>query len=270
IAIGQGFKLGYRNMMYALGTDIVILWGGRTAKQAGGQRAGKEIRFSYTDVQAIQAECNLVRHVTPELSRSLQVRSRFNAGLFSTHGIAPIYQQIRSMHLDEGRLITEDDFGDARSVCLLGEEVKRQLFASREAVGAQVYIGDVPFTVIGQLEKKDQNNSYNGFDGNKVLIPYSAMAQHFPDARPFIGPGYIENIIFMPRSADDHEAALRQVKTLMGRRHGFDPTDTGAVWAWDTVESARMVATIYDSMQWFLSSMAVITLGLGGLGVMNI
>src|SRR5262249_56022718 len=113
---------------------------------------------------------NLVEEVRWELSRSLQVGSRFNAGLFATHGIAPIYQQIRSMHLDQGRLITTGDFDEARPVCLLGEEVKRQLFAAREAVGAQVYIGDVPFTVIGQLEKKDQNNSYNGFDGNKVLI----------------------------------------------------------------------------------------------------
>jgi putative ABC transport system permease protein len=270
IAIGQGFKAGYRNMMYALGTDIVILWGGRTAKQAGGQRAGKEIRLSYPDVQAIQAECNLVQHVTPELSSSQPVRSRFNAGLFSTHGIAPIYQQIRSMRLAEGRPISEEDYSEARAVCVLGEEVKRQLFAAREAVGAQVYIQDVPFMVIGQLEKKDQNNSYNGFDGNMIMIPYTAMARHFPDARPVIGPGYLENIIFMPRSADDHDAALRQVKTLLGRRHGFDPTDTGAVWAWDTVESARMVATIYDSMELFLSCMAVITLGLGGLGVMNI
>jgi putative ABC transport system permease protein len=128
----------------------------------------------------------------------------------------------------------------------------------------------VPFTVIGQLEKKDQNNSYNGFDGTKVLIPYTAMARHFPDPRPFIGPTYIENIIFMPRSADQHDTALRQVKTVLGRRHGFEPSDDGAVWAWDTVESARMVATIYDSMELFLTFMAVITLGLGGLGVMNI
>src|SRR5215831_4044938 len=157
IAIGEGFKLGYRNMMYAMGTDIVILWGGRTTKQAGGQQAGRDVRFTYEDVQAIQTECYLVRDVTPELASSQQVRSRFNAGLFSTHGIWPIYQQIRSMKLADGALITEADSQEARPVCVIGEDVKRQLFAGRQAVGAQVYIGDVPFRVIGELTKKDQN-----------------------------------------------------------------------------------------------------------------
>src|SRR5512139_920554 len=74
IAIGEGCKLGYRNMMYSLGTDIVILWGGKTSKQAGGQRAGKDIRFSYEDVRAIQRDCYLVKHVTPELSNYRQMK----------------------------------------------------------------------------------------------------------------------------------------------------------------------------------------------------
>jgi putative ABC transport system permease protein len=270
IAIGEGFKLGYKNMMYALGTDIVILWGGRTSSQAGGQRAGKDVRLTYEDVQAIRSDCPLVAQVTPELQGTYSVRSRHNAGLFSIHGVAPVYQQIRSMKLAVGRYITDADFLDCRTVCVIGEDVKRQLFAARSAVGAQVYIKDVPFTVIGELDKKDQNNSYNGMDGNKVLVPYAAMARFFPDPRPFIGPGFVNNIIFMPAGADNHDAALKQVRDLLGRRHGFQPDDKGALWAWDTVESARMVATIYNSMELFLTLMAVITLGLGGIGVMNI
>jgi putative ABC transport system permease protein len=270
IAIGDGFKLGYRNMMYEMGTDIVILWGGRTTHQAGGQRAGRWIQFNYGDIGAIQQDCYLVKDVTPELARDEQMRSRFNAGQFSVHGIATIYQQIRTIRLADGRLITQADEDSAREVCLLGDQVKNQLFAGRHAVGAQVFIGDVPFTVIGELAKKDQNNSYNGLDGDKVLIPYAAMARHFPDPRPFIGPGHIDNIIFTPQTADDHEAALKQVKATLGRRHGFDPDDRGALWAWDTVEEARLVNTIYDSMELFLTFVAVTTLALGGVGVMNI
>ena len=270
MAIGDGFKLGYRKMLSSMGTDIVILWGGRTGSQAGGQRAGHDVRFSYDDVLAIQRECYLVRDVTPELARDLSIRSQFNAGSFSTHGVAPVYQQIRSMNLAGGRLISDGDFRESRCVCVIGEDVKHQLFAGRKSVGAQVFIEDVPFTVIGELAKKEQNNSYNGLDGNKVLVPYTTMAEHFPDPRPVIGPGYIDNIIFAPVSADEHEATLGQVKATLGRRHGFHPTDEGAVWAWDTVQTARMVATIYDSMQLFLTFVAVITLGLGGLGVMNI
>jgi putative ABC transport system permease protein len=270
MAIGDGFKIGYRNMMYEMGTDIVILWGGRTSLQAGGQRVGRWVRFNYDDVRAIRQDCYLVQHVTPELARDQPMRSAFNSGQFSVHGVAPIYQQIRSMIPTFGRAISEADFDQAREVCVLGDRVKRQLFAGREAVGAQVIIGDVPFTIIGVMAKKDQNNSYNGLDGDKVLIPYTSMARHFPDPDPFTGPDKLDNIIFTPVTADDHEAALTQVRATLGRRHQFDPADRGAMWAWDTVQTARMVSTIYDSMQLFLTFVAVTTLALGGVGVMNI
>ncbi len=270
IAIGEGFKAGYRNMLSTLGTDIVILWSGRTTKQAGGQRAGRDVRFTYADVRAIEEECYAVRHVTAELGDSLPVKSRFNSGIFSTHGITPIYQQIRSMTLAKGRALSEADLSEARCVCVIGDDVKKQLFAGREAVGAQVFIRDVPFTVVGELAPKDQNNSYNGLDGNKVLIPYPTMNRHFPDPRPFIGPGHVDNLIFMPVSAAEHLTAVRQVRHALGRRHGFDPKDEGAIWCWDTVQQAQMVSHIYDSMELFLSFMAFVTLGLGGIGVMNI
>jgi len=270
IAIGEGFKQGYRKMLSAMGTDIVIMWPGRTSLQAGGQRAGREIRFRYDDVPAIQQECPRVRYVTGELASSQPVRSRFNSGTFSTHGITPVYQQIRSMNLASGRHISDLDASECRAVCVIGDEVKKQLFAQRQSVGAQIYVGDVPFTVIGELSRKDQNNSYNGFDGNKVLVPYSAMARYFPDPQPFIGPGRIDNIVFMPASAEEHAEALREVKRLLGRRHGFDPDDRGAIWSWDTVQDAQMVSGLYESMEVFLAFVAFITLGLGGVGVMNI
>ncbi|SPE57211.1 ABC efflux pump, inner membrane subunit [Verrucomicrobia bacterium] len=270
IAIGQGFKLGYRNMLYSLGTDIVIMWPGRTTLQAGGQRAGRDVRFTYDDVAAIQHECFRVKHVTAEASSTLPIRSRSNSGLFSVHGITPVYQEIRSMKLAAGRALSVADQDEARSVCVIGDEVKKQLFADRPPLGAQLLIGDVPFTVVGELALKEQNNAYNGLDSNKILIPYTAMARHFPDGRPFIGRGHIDNLIIMPFSAAEHLEAVRQVRRLLGRTHGFDPKDEGAIWCWDTVQDAEMVAHIYDSMELFLSFMALITLGLGGVGVMNI
>jgi putative ABC transport system permease protein len=174
------------------------------------------------------------------------------------------------MHLATGRLISENDMEESRAVCVIGDEVKKQLFAERQAIGAQVYIRDIPFTIIGELLRKDQNNSYNGLDGNKVLVPYPAMARYFPDPRPFIGPGRIENILLMPVSPDEHLKAVRQAKAVLGRRHGFNPKDEGAVWCWDTVQSAQMVSRIYDSMELFLGCVALVTLALGGVGVMNI
>jgi putative ABC transport system permease protein len=270
MAIGDGFKLGYKKTMNVLGTDVLIVWGGRTSRQAGDQRAGRWVRLNYDDVKAIQQECYLIQAVSPEINRSLRLSSDFNSGLFSTHGIAPVYQTIRSMELSAGRLINQEDYDLYRPVCIIGEDVRKQLFADRPALDAEVTLGNIPFRVIGLLKKKDQNNAYNGMDNGKVLIPYLTMVRHFPGLQPAVVVNPLNNIICMPASADAHDAAVRQIRDTLGRRHEFDPNDQGALWIWDTVESARMVAKIFVSMQIFLGFVAVVTLGLGGVGVMNI
>jgi putative ABC transport system permease protein len=270
MAIGDGFAQGYKNMLYVMGTDIVIVWGGRTSQQAGDQRAGRPIVLKYDDVQRIRRDCDLVEHISPELDRYLKFVSPHNSGRFSTHGIEPVYQTIRSMNLAEGRHLSDGDFRSEQKVCVIGAQVKKQLFADRPAIGAEVRIQDIPFRIIGILKKKDQNNSYNGQDDDKALIPFSTMARHFPDSRPFVGEGAIDNIIFTPVSPKIHEQAVRQVRTALGRAHGFKAGDEGALWIYDTVRQAIMVSGIYESMQIFLSFIAIVTLGLGGLGVMNI
>ncbi len=270
MAIGDGFKQGYRNMLAVLGTDVAIIWGGRTTLQAGDQRAGRQIRLKAEDARSIRQECPLVKYVSPELDRHLKLVSPHNSGRFSTHGIDPVYQIIRSMHLQAGRHINDQDHAEARPVCIIGAEVKKQLFADRQALGEQVRIQDLPFQIIGILKKKDQNNSYNGQDDDKVLVPFTTMARHFPNTQPFVGIGAVDNILFAPVSEDVHEEAVRQVRAVLGRNHGFKATDEGALWVWDTAQSARMVSKIYESMQIFLACIAIITLGLGGLGVMNV
>lgn len=269
IAIGDGFKIGYREQLKALGTDIIIIWGGRTTHQVGDQRAGRPVRLTYEDVLAIQEQCYLIKHVTPELTRSLEVKSAYNAGVFTVDGIAPIFQEIRTQVVAEGRLLNEADFREARAVCVIGDEVKKQLFADRRTVGEQIRISDIPFLIVGELRRKDQTSTYNDLDGRKVLIPYTTMAKHFPLPRAET-PSQLSNIIVVPSSAEVHDEAVRQVKTVLGRRHGFVPFDEGALWMWDTVEDARLVSGIFEAMQLFLGFIAVITLSLGGVGVMNI
>src|SRR4029079_1981282 len=134
----------------------VIFWSGRTSMQAGGQRAGRDVHLTYDDARVIQQECRSVQHVTVELASAQPAHSRFNSGIFSTHGITPVYQQIRSMNLDAGRSISEAGLEAGRAVCVLGEEVQKQLFAGGAAVGEQLFIRDLPFTVIAVLSKKNQ------------------------------------------------------------------------------------------------------------------
>jgi putative ABC transport system permease protein len=132
-------------------------------------------------------------------------------------------------------------------------------------------VAGYPYTVIGVLENKKQNGSYgSGPDNTQLFVPYSAMARDFPPTRPGIFPGWINNIVVEPISADRHEEAVRQVRQIIGDRHHFDPADKDALWIWDTLQGAKFTANIFHAMTLFFGVVALLTLALGGIGVMNI
>ncbi len=271
VAMGDGFKEGQRNNMKGLGENIVIVFGGRTEMQAGGQRAGRRVRLNYKDVEDIRNECYLVRHVVGEMESMQRASSPYNAGSFDVNGVEPLYPQLRTIPIEAGRFFGDVDEEEARRVCVLGRKVKKQLFADRGGVlGSKIAINGLPFEVIGVMADKNQNSSYSGLDENKIYVPYSVSVRDFPWKREFYMTGMLDDIIYMPNSLDDFLEARRQVKRILGRNHRFDPSDKGAVNVWDTLENAQQVNSIFESMTVFLAMIGLVTLTLGGVGVMNI
>jgi putative ABC transport system permease protein len=271
VAMGDGFKQGQRNNTKAIGENLVFVFGGRTEKQAGGQRAGRRIRLEYRDVADIRTECFEVRQVTVELQTNTAAVSPYNSGTFNTIGVEPIFNQLRNTPVAEGRWFNERDNLETRRVAFIGDNVRKQLFGERGGViGARISINGLPFEVIGRMPGKTQNSSYNGLDSEKVYIPYRTMVRDVPPRDATWRQGIVANVIYTPRSLDNFEAAQKQVRRVIARNHDFDATDTAAVRMWDTVEGARMVDSIFVSMTAFLGTIAVVTLTLGGIGVMNI
>ncbi|MGI8988779.1 MAG: ABC transporter permease [Bryobacteraceae bacterium] len=271
VAMGDGFKEGQRNNMKGLGENIVIVFGGRTEKQAGGQRAGRRIRLNYKDVQDIRQECYLVRYAIGEMESTQRAGSAFNAGSFDVNGVEPVYPQIRTIPLAEGRFFSEADEGEARRVCVLGRKVKKQLFGDRGGVlGSKIAINGLPFEVIAVMADKNQNSSYSGLDESKIYVPYTVSVRDFPWKLEFYMTGMLDDIIYVPKSLDDFVEARKQVLRILGRNHRFDPADAGAINIWDTVENAKQTNGIFESMTVFLGMIALVTLTLGGVGVMNI
>jgi putative ABC transport system permease protein len=271
VAMGDGFKAGQRDRFRQLGENIVIVFNGRTEKQAGGQRAGRRIRLTYDDVRDIRAECFLARYVVGELQNQARAVSPFNSGTFSVMGVEPLYSQIRSIPVDRGRFLVDQDDADAARVAVLGDNVRKQLFGDRPvAPGATFAINGLPFRIVGLMPAKTQNSSYNGLDSDKIYIPYSAMVRDMPLTDPNFHPGIIADLIYVPVSIDGWKAAREQVMRVLARNHRFDPDDPSAVFIWDTVENAQFVDQIFTSMTIFLGVIALVTLTLGGVGVMNI
>ena len=120
VAMGDGFQEGQRKSMRSLGENIVILFGGRTSKQAGGQRAGRRIRLTYQDVIDIRTECYLVRHVTSELENNARAVSEYNSGGFDTNGVESIYPLVRNVPIANGRFFSASEQAEGRRVCVIG------------------------------------------------------------------------------------------------------------------------------------------------------
>jgi putative ABC transport system permease protein len=270
VAAGEGLNVGITKQQETFGKDIMIVFSGRTSLQAGGLRAGRDIRWDDTDYVYVQDESPSCKYVLPELGRNgLSVVSAFNNASPNVVGSLPPFAEIRSVKVGEGRFYNWDDVKYGRRVAFLGSNIKKQLFASREALGQTITINGLPFTVIGVMASKDQNSSYDGFDVDKLFIPFSAIMRDFPEKPPATAHN-IDRLIVTPQSVQHHEACKGEVRRALGRLHGFDPTDKEAAPIWDTIEGAKAFSLLIESMKLFLGAVGLVSLFLGGIGVMNV
>jgi len=271
VGLGRGFSVDQQKRMESLGKDLVIVWGGRTSSQVGGLAAGREITLTIDDARLIRDECYMVKDVSPELRRSLPEISQFNSANREVVGIWPAFQSFRSLQIGEGRMITEEDESEGRRVVILGDAARKQLFSGKPALGANLEIKSIPYTVIGVLENKTQNNNYSGPDNDFLFAPYSAVARDFPrPEKPGIVRGYLDDIVFEVGSPDEHEETVQQVRRSLSRVHHFDERDKDALFIWDTMDDAKLVENIFTVITIFFGCVAIVTLCLGGIGVMNI
>ena len=273
VGLGRGFVVDQKKHMETLGKDLVIVWGGRTSAQAGGRAAGREIHLNVDDAELIRDECYLIKNVSPELRRTIPEVSQFNLANRGVVGMWPSYQEFRSLKLSEGRLITDEDERDGRRVLVLGSKANRQLFPGQPAIGATVLVKSIPYSVIGVLAEKKQNSNYSGPDNDYLFAPYSSVSRDFPPPeKPGAGitRGYLDDIVFEVANPEEHEEAVMQVRRTLGRVRHFDPTDKDALFIWDTMDGAKQLAKIFGVVTLFFGCVAIVTLCLGGIGVMNI
>jgi putative ABC transport system permease protein len=269
VAAGEGMRVGQQKVAENFGKDIMIVFAGRTSLQAGGTRAGRALHWEDTDHLFVQQQTPSCRYVLPELGTNVLVRSLYNNGSISVVGSLPPFAEIRTIPVAEGRFYNWDDQAEGRRVAVLGSDVKKQLFATRSPLGESIHIGDFPYTVIGVMKPKDQDSSYDGFDVTKIFIPFSAMRRDFPNKPPEV-PHSIDRLLVTPKSYEDHEACKWEVRQALARLHSFDPHDKEAAGIWDTVEETKAFRTMTDGMKYFLGAVGLVSLFLGGIGVMNV
>jgi len=118
------------------------------------------------------------------------------------------------------------------------------------------------------MKEKDQDSSYDGRDISKVFIPFTAVIRDYPNS--FGPPMAIDRLIATPKDLSVHESCKAQVRRSLARLHHFDPDDEEAASIWDTVENSKRFQMMTDGIKYFLGAVGLITLFLGGIGVMNV
>ncbi|MBP1634928.1 MAG: macB 60 [Acidobacteria bacterium] len=288
--VGEGFQRGNQKVLEELGKNILIIRNGRTSLQAGGTRAGRRVRLGIQDVRELQARSRLLEDISPELMRgAAQVKSAFNASSLQMSGVWPAYQSMRTIEVDRGRLINPADCAEARRVVVIGFDASRQLFADRDPTGREVGINGIPYTVVGRIRKKSQDSNYTGEDNQRLFLPYEAMTRDFPLPEEYGSPDDLSAIIAAPRpevttalverieregvafmGLDSRGPVEDEVRAILAPRHDFLPEDTEAINFWNTALQTVMFGKMLSAMHRFFVSVSIVTLLLGGIGVMNI
>ncbi len=262
-AYGSGFRSVLRYTFEAFGKGAVIAWPGTTSQQAGGERAGKRVRFEAADVEAIRNEAPLVRQVCRETVRFLAISHENSFADTAIRGVYPEYGEMRNEIPADGRWFSPDDVLERRRVAFLGGRLREKLFGGAPAVGEIVRISGVRFTVIGVMDRKFQDSNYFTSDDESAWIPYSTAADMW-DAR------YSNVLVFEPLAPSLEAQAMDQVRAAIAKRQRFSPTDKRAITMFGREEERPIIDGITIGLQALLLFVGVLTLGIGGVGVMNI
>jgi putative ABC transport system permease protein len=268
VGLGEGFRSGQTKQMANLGQDIMFVFPGRIPAVEGSYQSGQPYHFTYDDYIAIRGEAKLLRAVSPVLERDdIRAVSDYGTTNGQVFGVAPEYNQIRTIPIDPGRWFNDDDNIQHRRVAVVGWEMLKNMFPGQPAVGSTILLNSMDFKIIGVIPKigKEGENGTNA----RIFVPLETMRMLFPIITKN-SENAISFINYRPLKKEMHLEAQKEVHSVIARRHGFDPKFDDAFMDWDTIDGAIRVAKIFDAMDWFLGVVGLVTLGLGGIGIINI
>jgi putative ABC transport system permease protein len=263
LAYGNGFDEALiRGFHGAFGDGVSVMFSGQTSMQAGGERAGRRIRFRLADAEAV-GQIPFVKQWSPEYAQQVPLAWEDKQSTHLARGIAPSYGSMRSQRAAAGRFIDAEDVRLQRRVVFVGSEVARKMFGNVPPVGETLRIKGIRFEVIGVQHEKVQLSSYNSPDKESVFIPYTTAGQLW-------NTEYLDIIVYQAVSPTLDARTTADVKNLLASRFRFNPNDDRAVRTFGSAETQKIVGPIVLGLKLVLTFIGVLTLAIGGVGVMNI
>jgi putative ABC transport system permease protein len=263
LSYGRSVGKEVLNGFLGLGNNVIMMWGGQTSMQAGGERSGKKIKFLDGDAEAVRDTVPFLTAVSAETDDGFSFKYGPKVVNISTKAVDLPYGGMRKLNVEQGRYFEAADFTDHRQVVIFGPHAAQKLFNGYPPVGESVEIEGHVFQVIGVLANKIQDSSNNGPDNENAFVPFDTMRMIKDQRDP-------DSIVFQPSSPDLHVKAIQAVRAVLADRHHFDPKDDKATPTWDTVEDSQEIMQFSTALQLLLGIIGAMTLGVGGVGVMNI
>ena len=263
LAYGRGLRSVVVASFDAFGKGAVICWPQQTSEQAGGQRAGKQVVLEKADLDLVRENATLVKTACLETVRWLPISYGDRLANTAIRGVCPEYGEMRNEVPSAGRWISPEDALERRRVVFLGARLREKLFSGQPAVGETVRISGTRFTVIGTMERKIQDSNYFTSDDESVWIPYSSAGELW-------NTRYAAVLVFEPRAPRFEKEAMSQVRSEIAKRQRFSATDERAIIMFGREQFRPVIDGITIGFEALFTFVGALTLGIGGVGLMNI
>src|ERR1700686_412806 len=260
LAYGNGFGQACANIFANFGTKLVIVVPGKTSMQAGGQKAGIPVRFTQDDVETLTTNLPQIAHITPSVDKQANVQYDTRVFTWTVAGNDPVVLDVRSLKLAQGRFYNLEDQVQHARVAVIGSEAKEKLFSGRNALGEHIRLDGLSFEVIGVLSAKMQEGND---DINRVIyVPFSTMSE--------LKNTHYLNTIWFTYQTPEYESLEQSVRTIMATQHKFSQTDHQAVEVFNLMTQVHQFEIITLGLKVLMGFIGTLTLGIGGVGLMNI
>jgi len=260
LAYGDGFGQACANIFANFGNKLVIVVPNRTSMQAGGEKSGTPIRFTREDVDTLTTNLPQITHITPEVSKPANVQYETRTFNWTVTANDPNVEQVRSLQIDQGRFYNLEDQVQRARVAVIGSEAKEKLFSGRNALGERIRLDGLSFEVVGVLTAKMQEG--NDDINRTVYIPFTTMSD-LKDTH------YLDSIWFTYQTPA-YEQLEQAVRSILAIPHKFNQSDRQAVRVFNLMVQVHQFEIISMGLKILMGFIGTLTLGIGGVGLMNI
>src|SRR6266702_3352261 len=260
LAYGAGFSHAIEAIFAEWGTNVVGVFPGRTSQQAGGDKAGRKVRFTLDDVDRVSASVPGIFHLSPTVQKDVPVQNDLHTYTWTVNGVRPEFQDIWKMGTDQGRFFNGAEEQQRAHVCVIGSEAKTKLFSGGWALGESIRLNGEAFTIIGVLSPKMQEGD-NSDRNRQIYIPFNTMSD-IKDTQ------YLDGIWF--NYTGDNQMVEKSLRQSLAAVHHFRPTDRNAVYVANLMTELHQFKILSLALQVLLSMVGALTLGIAGIGLMNI